>query len=400
MTSTRVLLFFALMAPLSVIVVGSANYSVQLLEGLIPAGWSAEDWAAAADTMIGKTQAHILSDLIEDLGIDLEVSEQSIRESLDEDRIALGLEPLPPYEDHGPRGWLTKYPKNDGPEAEFANYLPPGWTEEKLQDYTHEDFMELATDVRTNLLERLTWDLEILKANPNPGYFAELPKDVKAKITDAMHEATRQQANLGPGVRAYKRAVAPIVQVVTLQNYDEFGFMLCRTSFSNETLWEEAFENLNGVFEEHLLTEGDYFGTGLELIADKFLFPIEDDDSFEGASMDDCRKRFQYVKDLDAVPLGIDVGIVLMADEKSLRSIAEPSRKNISYVWAVDVTFDPEKTTYPDGYKGFFEVRTHALMHDLYVALGSGMMAPVDVWKLLNKTTPNEDAGVGKHDEL
>ena len=55
--------------------------------------------------------------MIEDLGIKLEVSEQSIRESIDEDRIALGLEPLLPHEEHGPGDWLMKYPKteNDGP---------------------------------------------------------------------------------------------------------------------------------------------------------------------------------------------------------------------------------------------------------------------------------------------
>jgi hypothetical protein len=235
---------------------------------------------------------------------------------------------------------------------------------------------------------------------PNPGYFSELPKAVKDNITEALHDATRQQAGLAPGVRAYKRAVAPIVQVVTVQNYDEFGFLLCRTSFSNETLWEVAFENLNEVFEEHLLRESDYWGTNLDVIADKFLFPIEDDEVFEGASMDDCRKRFLEIKDMDAIPLGIDVGVLLVADEKSLRSLAEPSRKIPSYVWAVDVNFVPGKEEYPEGYEGFFEVRSHALMHDLYVALGSGMMTPVDVWELLKKKPEMSEAGDQKHDEL
>ena len=37
----------------------AANYSVQLLAEIVPKGWSAEDWAAAADVMIGKTQAYV-----------------------------------------------------------------------------------------------------------------------------------------------------------------------------------------------------------------------------------------------------------------------------------------------------------------------------------------------------
>jgi hypothetical protein len=42
----------------------TTNYSVQLMEGLAPAGWSKKDWAAAADTMIGKTRTHVLPSLL------------------------------------------------------------------------------------------------------------------------------------------------------------------------------------------------------------------------------------------------------------------------------------------------------------------------------------------------
>jgi hypothetical protein len=37
----------------------ASNYSVQLLEGIAPAGMSPTQWAAVADTMIGRTQAHV-----------------------------------------------------------------------------------------------------------------------------------------------------------------------------------------------------------------------------------------------------------------------------------------------------------------------------------------------------
>lgn len=57
----------------------------------------------------------IISDLIEDLGIKLQVTEESIRQRIDEERGALGLKPLPPHEDKpGPFHYLKK--KEDSSE--------------------------------------------------------------------------------------------------------------------------------------------------------------------------------------------------------------------------------------------------------------------------------------------
>lgn len=41
---------------------GGGNYSVQLLAGLAPSGFSTEQWNAVIDTMIGKTQAYVCGD--------------------------------------------------------------------------------------------------------------------------------------------------------------------------------------------------------------------------------------------------------------------------------------------------------------------------------------------------
>ena len=45
-----------------------------------------------------RSYRHILWDLIEDLGIGLQVTEDSIREEIDGSRSKLGLEPLPLFE--------------------------------------------------------------------------------------------------------------------------------------------------------------------------------------------------------------------------------------------------------------------------------------------------------------
>jgi hypothetical protein len=41
----------------------------------------------------------ILSDLIEDLAINLQVTEEHVRNEIDSDRATLGLKPLPPHQD-------------------------------------------------------------------------------------------------------------------------------------------------------------------------------------------------------------------------------------------------------------------------------------------------------------
>jgi hypothetical protein len=68
----------------------------------------------------------ILSDLIEDLGIKLEVTELSIRDSINADREMLGLKPLPPHdEDFGPQYSFTKYAKREAPVCHVIIYSIP-----------------------------------------------------------------------------------------------------------------------------------------------------------------------------------------------------------------------------------------------------------------------------------
>jgi hypothetical protein len=52
----------------------------------------------------------ILSELIENLGIELRITEEYIREQIDKDRVALGLQPLPPHADKpDPWDFLKKH---------------------------------------------------------------------------------------------------------------------------------------------------------------------------------------------------------------------------------------------------------------------------------------------------
>ena len=56
-------------------------------------------------------------------------------------------------------------------------------------------------------------------------------------IAEALHVTTHPQLTPAPGARAYKGSVAPILKVITVQKYEESGFLLFQTLFSNKSLW-------------------------------------------------------------------------------------------------------------------------------------------------------------------
>jgi hypothetical protein len=101
------------------------------------------------------------------------------------------------------------------------------------------------------------------------------------------------------------------------------------------------------------------------------------------------------------IPLGIDVPMILMADDASVDSLVNIGPDVLPFFWAVDVYYDPKKhSQYPAGYEGIFKVQSAAAVHDLYVPLASEYMTPVDIWKL---TQPKKITGremVATHDEL
>lgn len=226
-----------------------------------------------------------------------------------------------------------------------------------------------------------------------------------SNITSKVHSWAAKQLGLSPSVPVWKRSLAPIVQVLTLQSYEQFGFILYRTSYKDEAAWEKSFETLAMINEAQM--ENTMEGEGLEVLEDRLLMPMDaEDDTLDGASADDCRKRFRELRDLEAVPSGLDVGILLMVDERSIKSLGgleeEYDYANPPFVWAVDVDYDPVKHNYPEGYEGMWKVTPACLLHHLWVAVASGVMSPVEVWGLLGKKElPVRPGGAEKgHDEL
>lgn len=244
---------------------------------------------------------------------------------------------------------------------------------------------------------RLDHDFREGKVNANKRFFEELPYKVYRDIEYGIHERTREAHNLAPGVRAYKRNISPLAAIFSLQGYENYGFIIYRTSYSNDTAWAAFMDTLNDILEAQI--DSALAGEGVDEIKDKFLMPVEDDVTLDNGDAEACRTRFKELRAGDYVPYGLDTGVLLMADEGSIKSMADLDLETPAHVWAVDVDFNPSTNIYPEGYDGTFKVQTHSLIHHLYVALGSGLKTPVDVWQMLEKKPSDAEANK-KHDEL
>ncbi len=93
-----------------------------------------------------------------------------------------------------------------------------------------------------------------------------------------------------------------------------------------------------------------------------------------------------------------------MVDDVVVELLLNPRFDPLPYVWAVDVDFDEgDNEGYPKGYTGSFKVAPSALLNGLYLALASGVMEPVEVWRLLGPRTGRVETRSeekANHDEL
>ena len=139
-------------------------------------------------------------------------------------------------------------------------------------------------------------------------------------------------------------------------------------------------------------------GEEMKLVKDEWEVQLVDDSDAEGASFEDCRAWFSEMRKDGIVEPGWDVGAFLMVDEEVMKTMVEFDGGEVPFVWAVDAGFEEVEgeKRYPAGYEGVIKVRIFALVHELYVALGSGVMSPLEVWGLTQSFKKRK----GGHDEL
>lgn len=120
-----------------------------------------------------------------------------------------------------------------------------------------------------------------------PDYFETFPKAKSAGLKEYLHEQIRHYNGLPEGVRAYKRNVAVVVQAIAAMNYETWGFVLYRTTYKNESAWEDFMTQFKSINDGNIAHPNK--GQLLEVVADGFEVMLATDGEVgDGASFQDC----------------------------------------------------------------------------------------------------------------
>jgi hypothetical protein len=133
-----------------------------------------------------------------------------------------------------------------------------------------------------------------------------------------------------------------LVKLVEEHGWEDFGFLVFRTYFRNDTLWEQ-FRELWDPILQHGFDAADE-SEGLDRIRDRLLMKTVDDDMTDGASAEGVAAAYRlFTEDEDELEQdeklepGLRTRMCLFVDEECMRSVVEPRTDIPPFVKAVDV---------------------------------------------------------------
>lgn len=145
-----------------------------------------------------------------------------------------------------------------------------------------------------------------------------------------------------------------LAQVVGDAGFEDFGFLVIRTAYGEESVWEQWAEKFNNMIESSVM---EHAGAGD--VINKLMMAMIDDEELQGASWTGVQIFFDDCKESDMVPPGADVGFCLAVDQEAMNSLLHPKADEDPWVWAVDTEYDFEDTeaqNAANAYPGFFKV--------------------------------------------
>ncbi|KAK6008146.1 hypothetical protein QM012_000049 [Aureobasidium pullulans] len=214
----------------------------------------------------------------------------------------------------------------------ILTYLPTGWTEERYKNATDDDWESLTEEEAELLFKR-----EIAE------------KEAASKLSHQAFQnnmiAKAQAAGAPPPAFSSRdEEVEPhsLVRLVEENDWDDFGFLVFRTYFGDEPLWEGFRESWDPILQHGF----DMASTseGLERIRDKLLMKTVDDDLTDGASAEGVASAYRlFTEDEDEVEEdeklepGLRTRMCLFVDQECMRSVMEPKASTPPFVKAVDI---------------------------------------------------------------
>ncbi|KAH0343199.1 hypothetical protein KCU81_g5333, partial [Aureobasidium melanogenum] len=239
----------------------------------------------------------------------------------------------------------------------ILTYLPNGWTEERYKNATDDDWETLSEEEA-----ELLWERE---------------KEAASKATHQAFKNTimAEAGTAGAPPSQFLSEVEPpqhaLINLVEENNWEDFGFVVFRTCFGDEQLWE-AFRELWDPLLQHGFDVAPT-SKGFDRVRDKLLMKVVDDEMTENAKAEGVAAAYRlFTKDEDELDEdeilepGLKTRMCLFVDEECMHSVTTPKPGIPPFVKAVDVDLGSKTQQRPGA---VFRVAIKDLATHFYPAL-------------------------------
>ncbi|KAI4745956.1 hypothetical protein E4T50_03666 [Aureobasidium sp. EXF-12298] len=201
----------------------------------------------------------------------------------------------------------------------ILTYLPPGWTEERYENATDDDWETLPEHEAELLFKR---ENEERKA---------ASREARQAFKDGMIAKAQAAGAPPPEFSPETDDSEPhfLVKLVEENKWDDFGFLVFRTYFGNDTLWEQFRESWDSLLEHGFDTADE--SEGFDRIRDKLFMKTVDDDITNGTSAEGVAFAYRlFAEDDDEMEEderlepGLRTRMCLYVDEECMKSVVEP----------------------------------------------------------------------------
>ncbi|OAA76130.1 WW/Rsp5/WWP domain protein [Akanthomyces lecanii RCEF 1005] len=288
----------------------------------------------------------------------------------------------------------------------LLSYLPPGWTEATYQNATSREYNALPEEQLEKLMGR-----KVEKARQEANRILEAARTWRAThgiATLAVDGTDRRPAAAaaaapGPVDDVSLHNMQRLVQHAEASQWAEIGFLVFRTYYADEALWEHFQRRFGEVVDGGIVTAPTE--AGLTRISSRVKLPLVSDyalvdlgpggvahiyrdsiSNLDGDSEDEEDEVEEAEGDdeghLASLDPGLRMPMCIMVDEECLQSMCEDGADALPFVKAVDVKLTTNKDLH---YSGSFKVSARALISHFYAALQ--FYEPIDISNAVDKST-------------
>ncbi|KAJ5299627.1 hypothetical protein N7476_011184 [Penicillium atrosanguineum] len=156
----------------------------------------------------------------------------------------------------------------------------------------------------------------------------------------------------------YTTKLKALVELVEEEKWPDFGFLLFRTYFDDEALWDNFQEQQNLIMDEAI--EAAPTESGLSRISDKMFFKQVSDEAMKNTPPEGVALAYRICAEPDEIEgpendlePGLHTSMCLLVDEECMRSVIDWKREGapLPFVKAIDVTLGEEMLSYSGAFK-------------------------------------------------